>query len=264
MDDNNTYQLQKKGAKFYEKNFVPSLFQKWAEISVQKLSLKESDHLLDVACGTGIVARTARDKKIENLKITGCDINPGMLEVASEIDPEINWVKGNAENLPFENDSFEKISCQFGLMFFKDPVKAIMEMNRVKRKNGKIIIAIWDKVEANEGYFDLLQLVENIGGKDLGLILRSPFNLGDKDLIDKILKLSKTPGYELETIQSFVEFPSIEHWIDCDVKASPIADKITDQQYSSLQREAKKKLYQYVDDDQKVRFNMSAHILTLK
>lgn len=263
MDDN-TYQLEKKGAEFYERNFVPTLFKKWAEISVEKLSLKESDHLLDVACGTGIVARTAKDKKVENLRITGCDINPGMLEVASEIDPEINWVKANSEDLPFENESFEKLSCQFGLMFFQDPVKSIMEMARVKRKNGKIVIGIWDKIEANEGYSDLLQLVENIGGKELGLILRSPFNLGDKDLIDKILKLSEIPDYKLETIKSFVEFPSMEHWIDCDVKASPIADKISDDQYSRLQREAKRKLDRYVVDDQKVRFNMSAHIVTIE
>jgi len=264
MGNKESYQLEISGARFYEDNFVPALFKNWAKRIVKELNLKESDHLLDIACGTGIVARTAKGSITNKIKITGCDMNEGMLKVAEEIDSEINWVKANAENLPFNDDSFEKISCQFGFMFFGNQVEALSEMERVKRKNGKIIIGIWDSIEANEGYFDLLQIIENIGGQNLGSILRSPFNLGDKNEIDKIIKLSKISNYKIETIKEQVEFPSIEHWIDCDVKASPIAEKISGLQYSELRKEAKTKLSKYVADDQKVRFNMSAHIVTIE
>lgn len=264
MGKNETYQLEINGAKFYEQNFVPALFEHWAKRTVEKLNLEESDHLLDIACGTGIVARVARAGNTVNLKVTGCDINKGMLAVAKEIDPEINWIEGSAENLPFDDDSFEKVSCQFGFMFFQDLVKTLNEMERVKKKNGKIIIGIWDAIEANEGYFDLLKIIENIGGQNLGLTLRAPFNLGDKREIDIIMKSSNISNYKLETIKERVKFPSIEHWIDCDVKASPIAEKITDQQYAELQKEAKTKLNKYVEKDQKVRFNMSAHMLTIE
>jgi ubiquinone/menaquinone biosynthesis C-methylase UbiE len=264
MENKESYQLEKSGANFYERNFVPALFEAWAKVTVQRLTLEESDQLLDVACGTGIVARIAKESKIGNLKITGCDINTGMLEVATEIDPDINWIKADAENLPFENDSFDKVSCQFGFMFFQDRAKALIEMDRVKKVNGKIVLGIWDRIEANEGYFDLLQIVENIGGKKMGLILKSPFNLGNKNEIDKILKSSKVSNYLIETIKEEVVFPSIQHWIDCDVKASPIAENITEHQYYQLQKEANTKLEKYLDANGKVKFNMSAHIVTIE
>lgn len=258
------YQLELEGARFYEENFVPSLFENWAKRTVEKLSLSDGDQLLDIACGTGIVARIAKASKIGELRITGIDINEAMLEVAKGIEPEIDWIRGNVQNLPFDDQSFEKISCQFGFMFFEDQVKSLNEMKRIRKSEGKTIIGIWDKIEANEGYFDLLQIIENIGGQDLGQILRSPFILGDKDEINKIIKSSEISNYMIETIRTKVEFQSIDHWIDCDVIASPIAEEITDQQYSELLKKAKLELNKYLTKDQKVRFNMSAHIVTIE
>jgi ubiquinone/menaquinone biosynthesis C-methylase UbiE len=258
------YQLELEGARFYEENFVPSLFENWAKRTVEELSLSDGDQLLDIACGTGIVARIAQASKINELRITGIDINEAMLEVAKEIEPEIDWIKGSAQNLPFDDQSFEKISCQFGFMFFEDQVKSLNEMKRIRKSEGKTIIGIWDTIEANEGYFDLLQIIENIGGEDLGQILRSPFKLGDKDEINKIVKSSEISNYKIETIRTKVEFRSIDHWIDCDVKASPIAEEISDQQYSELLKKAKLRLNKYLTEDQKVRFNMSAHIVTIE
>jgi SAM-dependent methyltransferase len=264
MKEEETYQLETAGAMFYEKNFVPVLFEKWATRIVEKLGLGESDRLLDIACGTGIVARKAKTQKIDKLKITGCDINTGMLKIAKQIDPEINWIRCAAEKLPFNDGSFEKISCQFGFMFFQDQVKSLQEMERVKKKNGKIIISIWDIIEANEGYFDLLQVIENICGENLGQTLKAPFRLGNISEIEKLLKRSEISNYNLETIQEGVEFLSIEHWIDCDVKASPIAEKISKEQYMELIDQAETSLYKYVGQDQKVRFRMSAHIVTIE
>lgn len=264
MTKKEAYQLELEGARFYEENFVPSLFENWGKKTVEKLCLSDGDQLLDIACGTGIVARIAKAGKIGELRITGIDINEAMLEVAKAIEPEIDWIKGSAQSLPFDDQSFEKISCQFGFMFFEDHVKSLNEMKRIKKPAGKIIIGIWDKIEANEGYFDLLQIIENIGGQDLGQILRSPFKLGDKDVINEIIKLSEISKYKIETIRTKVEFPSIDHWINCDVKASPIGEEISNHQYSELLQKAKVELNKYVTEDQKVSFNMSAHIVTIE
>lgn len=263
MDNNKTYQLELEGAKFYEKNFVPVIFEKWAKIIIDKLDLMDHDNILDLACGTGIVARVAKKSKAGNLKIKGCDVNSGMLEVAGEIEPAINWVKAEAEDLPFESKSFDKIICQFGLMFFQDQAKALSEMNRVRKANGKIVISIWDKIESNEGYFDLLKIVENAGGSKLGDILRSPFNMGNKIDLKNLLDQNGLTNYKIETIKVQVEFPSIDHWIDCDVKASPIAKIINDQEYSLLINECRIKLAKYSDAVGKIKFNMSAHIITI-
>ena len=263
MKEIESYQLNIKEAKFYEKHFVPTLFKKWAELIVEELNLEPSNQVLDIACGTGIVARTVLKKGIESIDITGCDLNAGMLQVASEIAPNITWTVGNAEHLPFENNSFDKISCQFGVMFFQDPIAALNEMIRVLDSNGKIIISIWNTIEENEGYYDLLILLEKIGEPELGSILRSPFILGKKQKIEELIKASNVQNFKLETIQAGVEFPSIEYWIDCDIKASPIATRISEEQYSYLVDDAKIKLNHYVDSTGKVRFNLSAHIVSI-
>jgi len=263
MKETDSYQLHIKEAKFYEKHFVPTLFKKWAELIVEELNLEQSNRVLDIACGTGIVARTALKKGVESIDITGCDLNAGMLQVASEIAPNITWTLGNAERLPFKNNSFNKISCQFGVMFFQNPITALNEMIRVLDSNGKIAISIWNTIDQNEGYYDLLKLLEKIGGPELGSILRSPFILGKKQKIEELIKASNVQNFKLETIQAGVEFPSIEYWIDCDIKASPIATKISKDQYSNLVDQAKTKLNQYVDSAGKVRFNLSAHMISI-
>ncbi|NND07311.1 MAG: methyltransferase domain-containing protein [Saprospiraceae bacterium] len=112
------------------------------ENTVNDFELRKSDRLLDIACGTGIVGRMARSRDVKNLHVIGCDVNDAMLQVAKEIEPGITWVKGNAQDLPFADRSFDKISFQFGLMFIQDRVKAINEMIRVGKDQGKIIIAI--------------------------------------------------------------------------------------------------------------------------
>lgn len=263
MKKKETFQLKIDSARFYEQNFVPTLFTSWAKSIVAELELKKSENLLDIACGTGIVLRTARNSGVDHLKLTGCDINDGMLQVAKEIEPEILWVKGNAESLPFDNKTFEKVSCQFGFMFFEDQVKCLNEMLRVLKDNGRISLGIWDTIESNEGYYDLLQLLERIDG-GFGQILKSPFTMGDKMKIIQVINSSKVSNYNIKTIKNQVEFPSIKHWIDCDVKASPISEKITDYQYSELLKEAKEKLEKYVTNEGRVRFEMSGHIVTIE
>jgi ubiquinone/menaquinone biosynthesis C-methylase UbiE len=263
MKEEETYKLEIEGARFYEEKFVPTLFEKWAGVMVDRLEIQKSDHFLDVACGTGIVARTA-GSRIDNLRVSGCDINNAMLEVAKEIAPPITWIKAGAEDLPFQEQSFDKIGCQFGIMFFEDKIESLNEMLRVRKDKGRIIIGIWDVIEANTGYYDLQQLLEKIGGNELGQILMSPFSLGNKEEIISIIQSSNASKYEIETIKKEIEFPSIEYWIDCDVKASPVAEKITEAQYSELLKEAKTKLNKYIFGDEKVRFEMSGHLLTIE
>ena len=178
--------------------------------------------------------------------------------------PEISWVKGNAEDLPFDDQSFNKISCQFGLMFFQDQVKALNEMIRVLADQGQIIIAIWDLIEANEGYNELLHMLEGMSEQNMVAVLKALFCLGKRDEIVEILNDSNVSTYHIETVKNEVEFRSLAHWIDCDVKASPIADKITDLQYANLLAEAEVKLHEYVTSKGSVKFNMSAPLVTIE
>lgn len=265
MKKDNTFQLELDGARFYEKYFVPTLFEQWAKVMIDRLNFREGERLLDVACGTGIVARSALQKSPDSTNnIVGCDLNNGMLKVALEIAPDIKWIEGPAENLPFKNQSFDKVCCQFGIMFFQDKTAALNELLRIKTTNGKAILSIWNRIEDNDGYYDLWKLVEEIGGSECASILHSPFSLGNREKILESINSSRTNKYQIETVNQKVNFPSIDYWIDCDIKASPIASKLSSKQYQDLVSRARTSLNQYVLSDGKVEFEMSAHFVNIE
>jgi SAM-dependent methyltransferase len=92
-------------SEIYERILVPSLFRPWARDLLDRVSLAQGDRVLDVACGTGIVARLARERLGADSRITGVDINSEMIAVARSIEPDISWHRGNALELPFEKAS---------------------------------------------------------------------------------------------------------------------------------------------------------------
>ena len=133
------YEL-KNTASNYEKLMVPALFESWAERVLNEAAIKPGDRMLDVACGTGIVARTAIKRSGNNgLSVTGLDPNPGMLAVAESNTSGSDWKEGVAEDLPFEDESFDVVVSQFGLMFFQDRPAALREMKRVLAPGGRLL-----------------------------------------------------------------------------------------------------------------------------
>src|SRR5262245_26572740 len=120
-----TYTLSAEAAETYEHTFVPALFRPWAQRLVAAAELAPGEDLLDVACGTGIVARTAADRLEAAARVTGLDANPAMLAVARRIRPELEWLEGDAGRLPFPDASFDVVASQAGLMFFADRAGAL-------------------------------------------------------------------------------------------------------------------------------------------
>ena len=85
--------------------------------------------MLDVACGTGVVARTARELVGPGGRVVGVDLNSAMLEVAREASPDLKWVHGDAEDLPFQDAEFDVALCQSALFFFADPGRADADLH---------------------------------------------------------------------------------------------------------------------------------------
>jgi ubiquinone/menaquinone biosynthesis C-methylase UbiE len=108
--------------------------------------------VLDVACGTGVVARTAADRMGGRGRVAGLDRNQGMLAVAGRLRPDLEWHEGDAAELPFADASFDAVLCQSALMFFPDRVAALREMARVAAPGGTVAVQVWDLLEAQEGY----------------------------------------------------------------------------------------------------------------
>jgi ubiquinone/menaquinone biosynthesis C-methylase UbiE len=113
---------------------------------VRLCNVSPNDKVLDVACGTGNTAITAR--RNGGAKVTGIDFTPELLSQAkteatlAEAD-DIEWKEGNAENLPFGDESFDVVVSSFGHMFAQNPEKAIKEMLRVLKRGGRVAFATW-------------------------------------------------------------------------------------------------------------------------
>ena len=129
------WQLDESSAKAYERYLVPLFFAHGAQYLIELAALKGGERVLDVACGTGIVARTAADRIGNNGTEIVLDLNEDMLEVArttttsSNIHPHIEWRKGDVKEIPFQDSSFDVIFCQQGLQFFPDRLANLREIH---------------------------------------------------------------------------------------------------------------------------------------
>src|SRR5262245_44029750 len=100
---------------------------------VEVARVASGDRVLDVGCGTGVLARTAADRAAADSQVTGLDRNEGMLAVARRLRPQIDWRQGDATALPFVDASYNVVMSQFALMYFPDRAAALTEMVRVLR-----------------------------------------------------------------------------------------------------------------------------------
>jgi len=261
MNDADRGQVTRSAADVYEEFFVPALFCGWAGPVTDAAGLKPGDRVLDVACGTGVLAREASTRIQPGGSVVGVDINDGMLAVARRKSPEIEWQRGQAESLLFDDGSFDAVVSQFGLMFFEDRVEALREMWRVLKPGGRLAVAVWDSLDNTPGYAAVTGLLQRLFGDRVADGIQAPFNLGDKAILLPLFTAAGIPDAKIRTMQGVACFPSIESWVHTDIKGWTLADLIDDEQYETLQQEAQRELRQFARDDGTVEFRAPAHIV---
>ncbi|MGA9773458.1 MAG: class I SAM-dependent methyltransferase [Blastocatellia bacterium] len=262
MDNSETGQVSGSAAEIYEEFFLPALFQEWAGRVADAAKLQPGHRVLDVACGTGVLAREVAERVGKTGAVVGLDPNEGMLAVAKRKAPEISWQQGRAEAIPFDSESFDSVVSQFGLMFFEDQLSAIREMFRVLRPGGNLTVAVWDLLENSPGYLAMTELLERLFGGHVSNALRAPFNLGDTDRLSSLFRDAGLPKIEIKTVDGTARFPSIRSWVHTDVRGWTLADMIDDAQYELLVEESEKTLHRFVTADGTVAFGAPAHIVT--
>jgi ubiquinone/menaquinone biosynthesis C-methylase UbiE len=263
MDESERGQVSLSAAEVYEQFFVPALFQEWAGKVAGAAGVQPGDRALDVACGTGVLACTLLDRVGPGGSVTGLDANEGMLSVAKQKAPEVEWKQGRAEAMPFESGSFDTVASQFGLMFFEDQEAAIREMRRVLRPSGGMAVAVWDKLENTPGYAAMVALLQRLFGERVADMLRAPFSLGDRQGLQGLFARAGIPEVEILTYTGTARFPSVQDWVHTDIKGWTLAEALDEEHYSRLQREAKTALAKFVQADGSVAFDIPAHIARL-
>jgi ubiquinone/menaquinone biosynthesis C-methylase UbiE len=255
----------KKTATHYEQLMVPALFVSWSQRMLDEANIMPEDHILDVACGTGIVARNVLKRNGGNgVSITGIDPNPGMLAVAESISPGPNWKEGEAEELPFGDESFDVVVSQFGLMFFRDRKAALQEMMRVLSPGGRLVVSVFDSLDNNPGYNAMAGAFSNAAGEEVAQALRAPFSLGDTDELKSLCAESGLTSAEVTTHNGKARFPDVRTMVLADVKGwFPLAGiKLTDEQIDEVIQQAESALQPFISPDGRIEFPMQAHFIT--
>lgn len=261
MDASEKGQVSTSAAEVYESFFVPALFEGWAERVCDAASLKPGETVLDVGCGTGVLARAALSHVSPGGKVTGLDVNEGMLAVAERGTPDIDWRLGPAEALPFEANTFDAVVSQFGLMFFEDRVAALKEMWRVLRPGGRLAVAVWDSLDRTPGYAAMTDLLKRQFGDEIAKTMLPIFSLGDKGVLSALLEKANIPNAQIRTEDGNARFPSIEAWVFTDIKGWTLADEINDAQYEELLQAALVEMKRFEQSDGTAVFSMPAHIV---
>jgi len=209
-------------AESYERFMVPSLFAPWASHLIQRASPQPSERVLDIACGTGIVARKVVPRVGSEGMVVGLDANPDMIRMARASSEQnriaIEWHTGPAEQLPFSDENFDLILCQFGLMFFSDRHAALMEMHRVLKTGGRVVLSVWQGLEHHPFY----QAIHDVTQRQLGKSsVQAVFSLGDANELRKLLADSGFQHITIESVSVTARFPQPEEFLAWELDVDP-------------------------------------------
>jgi ubiquinone/menaquinone biosynthesis C-methylase UbiE len=137
----------------YDRYLVPLIFESYAIDLARRVALADAQDVLETAAGTGVLTRAIASRLPDGARILATDLNQQMLERAKGQqyhDRRIKWKQADALTLPFPDQGFDVVACQFGVMFFPDKVQAYKDAHRVLKPGGRFVFNVWDRISENE------------------------------------------------------------------------------------------------------------------
>ena len=273
MSQQAQWQVTGSAAEVYEKELVPAIFRPWAELVIDLADPQKGDRVLDVACGTGIIARMVADRVGPTGAVVGVDLNPGMLKVArtvwssgSRSGAQVEWQEASADKLPFPNASFDVAYCQLGLQFFADRPTALREMRRVLGSAGRLAVMVWGDLDESPGFAVLADALERHVGEAAAAIMRAPFGLSNADQLEALVRNAGFQDVAIQQRVGTVRFPSPERLVLSYVAGSPLAGPVSladDAAREALITDAINALGEYTSSTE-LAFPIAAHLLSAR
>jgi ubiquinone/menaquinone biosynthesis C-methylase UbiE len=240
------WQLEQASAELDERLLVPTVTLPWARDLVERVGLQPGRRVLDVACGTGAVARLAAAAVGEEGRVAAVDVNRGMLAVGRSLPSRIEWHEASADALPFGDGEFDVVLCQLGLQFFPDRSAAVREMRRVLSAAGRVAASVFTPIERNPAAQALADAVDRHVGGAASAAKRSEHSLDAREL-RALFEEAGFADVRLEIVALTVRFASVEEWVDIQFTATPLARLRVDR--APIRADVATALAAFVSDD---------------
>jgi ubiquinone/menaquinone biosynthesis C-methylase UbiE len=217
------WQLERASAEAYEQYAVTSWSGPLAEQLVARSAPRDGERVLDVACGTGIVARLAAQCVGARGTVAGVDVNEGMLAVAQAQDASIDWRRGDIEALPLADGAVDLVLCQQGLQFFPRRAAALAEMRRVLAPGGRVALSVMRPIAHNPGWGALADALDRHAGPDAGAMMRAPFPDWDAAELRELVTSAGFDDVRVLIAVASARYPSPADLVAWEAAASPLA-----------------------------------------
>ena len=259
-----SFQIPLQAAETYESAFVPAFFSQWAPIVCDAAGIRPWQRVLDVACGTGIVARTAADRVEPGGAVIGIDTNEAMLTVARRVRPDIDYRCADAASLPFDDASFDAVTCQMALMFFPDAKTCLAEMARVTAPGGNVAVLVPAALTVQPAFAPFVEMVARHTGPEAIELLSTYFRCGDSDYLRDLLT---TAGLDVRTIEAHegsFRASTVDEFVATEVESTPLRERISDEAYSAIRADAHAVLAPYTHPDGAVVAPFTANLVAAR
>lgn len=216
------WQMDASAPELYERYLVPAITSIWANDLLDRTRPTGEESVLDVACGTGVVARLLEQRGHAG-RLVGIDLNAAMLAVARTRSVRVEWIEGSALELPFKADCFDVVLCQLGLQFFPDRSRALEEMARVLKPGGRVGLSVYSAIERTPVAHAFVQALEKFLGAESSRTKRSEHLSCDADEVGNWLRQAGFNAVNVLTVSKQISFPSMLDYVRFQLTATPMA-----------------------------------------
>jgi len=224
----NRYQLATSAVDAYETQKVKSIFAPLAKATLSKVQIADGGRVLDVACGTGIMARSIRECFGPAIPISGVDLNDMMIAKARTLTRDLpghfDWHVSDATDIPVPSSLFSHVFCQQGLQYFPDDLSALSEMRRVLSDDGTLILTVW--APANEYFLAQSAAMSKYVSIEACEKALAPFSYPGADRVPELLEQLGFKNVTIETVSIERVIMDAEHGIREDILGSPLGPMV--------------------------------------
>lgn len=227
-------------AQAHEDGLVSAYLGRCAQALVELAGVKPGDRALDVACGTGVLARAAAARSGQSGRVAGLDLNVDMLRVARALAPEIDWREGDACAQPFADASFDVVLSQMGLMFFPDPAGALREMARLLAPEGRLAVAVPAPLAESPGYALFADILRRHRGAAPARMLERYFAFGALESLAGLAREAGLDGTRIVRIEGAMQLGDAEDLARLEIRATPMSGLVDAAAYGAIVEECRR------------------------